>query len=684
MKSPFLVQLSQNTKGWKSFISPFRLFLGSIFLSGILIYFWFFSGVNTSSLPEVVALADYTVQKGDITVAIQSDGTVKNADNVALSFAIGGKITKVLRREGENVKAGETIAKLDTNTLELDLRKAEIAVEVARANLQEKLMGTTSLDIFTVERNLETAKITLDQSKMNNKLNIMDAESGVRLAERNLKYAKSSSSTSAIVTDSDITSAKFDIEIAENNVDMAEKNKVSNTLDVEQKILQAYENAEIETSTALSDVKDVLNEGALVLDLRGVGYGILNFSGNNQRTRNLVETEYKILETSFLKYEDESSLLLSSQKENILDRIKNIKLLFSSAISLVDAILKGFDETSTGSGLSSDTLKTYKDSFLSQKTKLENMLGTLTKSIQNINIAELNAQKQLISDDNAVLSAKNKLQTVQKSLEKQEASMGTTSLKSNDQVFEAIQNLQSAKRKLENAKANAEIDEKTTEIKVAIAEAQLRDKKAPPRSIDTLSLQKQVENMEIQLQKAKDDLKNVELISPIDGEVMTMNVEEGEVVRSDSTTPAAIILSENNFEVQTSLEEVDIAKIKKGQKAYITIESLNGIKLEGEVTAIANTAVITSGIVTYLVTTKITEKNTEGMKEGMTAYIEFIQSETKNVLTIPVSAVKNREGKPMVQKKDGSFGEVLTGFTDGKVVEVLSGLQEGDVILYKK
>ncbi|MEI7511226.1 MAG: HlyD family efflux transporter periplasmic adaptor subunit [Candidatus Peregrinibacteria bacterium] len=682
MKSPILADVYRNAIGWKSFFSPLRLFIACIILAGGFSYYWFFVRVSVSPSSEMATLAEYTVGKGDITVAIESDGTVKNVDNVGLSFAIGGTVTKVLHREGEKVKAGEIVAKLDTTSLALGLRKAEIAVEVARANLQQKQEGATVLDIFTVERNLETAKISLQQAKMNNALSLMDAKSAVASAERNLKYAKSSSSSSTVVTDKDLISAQFDIDIAQNNLDIAEKNKASNTIDTEQKLSQAYENADIDSSTVLIDIKDALNEGEMVLALKTSGYGISNFSGTDQRLRSIAETAYKGLEADFLQYQNQKDT--TNSQSATLERVKNTKILLVSAVSLTDALLKGFDETPTSSSLSTTQLKAYKDSFLAQKTKLENTVSTLTKAIQGIDTAELNASKQALSDDNAMLSAKNKLQTAKQALEKLNANTGTNSLKNNNQVFDAEQTLESAKRKLENAETNADTNEKTAEIKVAIAEAQLVDKKSPPRAIDTLSLQKQVETAEIQLQTAKDDLKNAELISPIDGEVMSMNVEEGETVRSDSTTPAAIILSENNFEVQTSLEEADIAKVKKGQKAYITVAALEGVKLEGEVTAIANTAVVANGIATYLITTKITGKNTEGMKEGMTAYIQFIQSETKNVLTIPVSSVKNREGKPMVQKKDGSFVAVLTGFTDGKVVEVLGGLQEGEVVLYKK
>ena len=66
----------------------------------------------------------------------------------------------------------------------------------------------------------------------------------------------------------------------------------------------------------------------------------------------------------------------------------------------------------------------------------------------------------------------------------------------------------------------------------------------------------------------------------------------------------------------------------------------------------------------------------------MTASVNFITAEALNVLTLPVDAVRNVNGKPSVETADNVFTPVTTGFTDGKRVEVISGVNLGDKVIY--
>ena len=76
--------------------------------------------------------------------------------------------------------------------------------------------------------------------------------------------------------------------------------------------------------------------------------------------------------------------------------------------------------------------------------------------------------------------------------------------------------------------------------------------------------------------------------------------------------------------------------------------------------------------------------NTFGIREGMSVYVEFVAAEAIDVLVVPVSAVKNVNGKPSVQMESGEWKPVTTGFTDGKLVEIIKGLNPADKVLYVK
>jgi HlyD family secretion protein len=145
----------------------------------------------------------------------------------------------------------------------------------------------------------------------------------------------------------------------------------------------------------------------------------------------------------------------------------------------------------------------------------------------------------------------------------------------------------------------------------------------------------------------------------------------------------ATIINNDTLYIEVNIEEADISKLKVGQKAQATLDAVEGLTLEGEVSFISLTSSTSSnGIVTYLVRVALSNTGETQIREGMTASIEFIISEAKNVLTVPVDAVRNISGQPSVQKADGTYAVVTTGFTDGKKVEVLSGLAAGDRVIY--
>ena len=105
--------------------------------------------------------------------------------------------------------------------------------------------------------------------------------------------------------------------------------------------------------------------------------------------------------------------------------------------------------------------------------------------------------------------------------------------------------------------------------------------------------------------------------------------------------------------------------------------------MDGEVSFISLTSQSSSnGIVTYLVRVLFTNQSDSQVREGMTATVKLITSEAPNVLSVPVAAVRNVNNEIVVEKADGTYATVVTGFTDGTKVEISSGLNEGDKITY--
>jgi len=172
------------------------------------------------------------------------------------------------------------------------------------------------------------------------------------------------------------------------------------------------------------------------------------------------------------------------------------------------------------------------------------------------------------------------------------------------------------------------------------------------------------------------------LLAPIDGRISNLNFKVGELI-GDKSDIFATISNKGNFSVETYIEEIDVSKIKIAQKAYVTFDAAEGIKLEAVVGSISDVPTIDSnGLVTYLVKLTISDTKEALIKEGMTSYLDFIIGEAKNVIAIPVEAIKRVDAKPSVQLESGEWVEVQAGFTDGKMVEISTGINQGTIITY--
>lgn len=204
---------------------------------------------------------------------------------------------------------------------------------------------------------------------------------------------------------------------------------------------------------------------------------------------------------------------------------------------------------------------------------------------------------------------------------------------------------------------------------------------SPLTAAELASLRSSLTSAAISVDKAKNDYEKSILISPIDGEVALLNYKPGDIILTADNKPMAAIINNETLFIEVNIEEADINKLKIGQKSYATFDALDGLRLEGEVTFISLTSETDNqGIVTYLVRVVFNNAGENQVREGMTAFVDFVTAEAKDVLVAPVDAVRNIEGKPSVESTDGTWIPISTGFTDGEYVEVISGLNEGDKI----
>lgn len=194
------------------------------------------------------------------------------------------------------------------------------------------------------------------------------------------------------------------------------------------------------------------------------------------------------------------------------------------------------------------------------------------------------------------------------------------------------------------------------------------------------------------LAQLEEQLSYTDIISPIDGIVLSRDVEIGDAVSSilvlGSTATLVMTLGDTTeVYVKGKVDESDIGKVYLGQPARIKVESFKDKTFYGKVTKISPMGVEKDNVTTFEVRVSINNPGGE-LKAEMTANAEIILDEHKNVLQIPEGAIiydKDKKASveiPDPKAKDGMKKIALNiGISNGAKTEVLSGLKEGDQVV---
>jgi HlyD family secretion protein len=197
---------------------------------------------------------------------------------------------------------------------------------------------------------------------------------------------------------------------------------------------------------------------------------------------------------------------------------------------------------------------------------------------------------------------------------------------------------------------------------------------------------------EANLKQLEEQLSYTDIISPIDGIVLSRDVQMGDAVSSilvlgSSATLVMTLGDTSEVYVKGKVDESDIGKVYLGQRARIKVESFKDKTFDGKVTKISPMGVEKDNVTTFEVRVSIQNPGGE-LKAEMTANAEIILEEHKNVLQIPEGAIlydKDKKASVEIPNPKGKEGKeklaVNIGISNGAKTEVLSGLKEGDQVV---
>ncbi len=611
------------------------IILISILLVLISAYFYF----NKKDTKEMtVSQKEWTVKNDNLKISIESDGKVIAEDGVELSFSVSGnnlEVEEVFIREGDKIKKGDKIATVKTETLELNVRTAYSNYLSALADYNQTMDGATDEEIAdakdkitSAEISLDQAKISLEDTKQSSEENIQNAKDAIYDAENDLKNAKEElDDNQDELTSEDVNDAY------ESLVDTIKSINIS----LDSILRKSDEIVGIDDKQINDDFESVL--------------GAKNISLLNQA------------KNSYLK------------SKNELEKLNSLVILlnFNSSYGEIDVaanqavlVLQEFEEHLYYMNLTLEATITSSDF---SQAELNNFISTISvnRATVNTKIMTINTKIEEVND------AKDSLDDYITDYENVKRDL--------DNIEKDLLNVKAdALRNIENSEATIE----SRKLSVEQAKRDYNNLIAPLTEAEKASVRSRLTSSSVSLEKAQNELENATIISPIDGEVARLNYKTGDIIIDNSNSdPMAIIINNDTLFIEVNIEEADINKIKIGQTVYATFDALDSLMLNGEVSFISLTSKTSNnGIVTYLVRIVIMNKEDNQIREGMTVFVDFVTAEAKDVLTVPVSAVKNVNDSPSVLNSDEQWVPVTTGFTDGKNVEIIKGLNIGDKIVY--
>lgn len=204
-----------------------------------------------------------------------------------------------------------------------------------------------------------------------------------------------------------------------------------------------------------------------------------------------------------------------------------------------------------------------------------------------------------------------------------------------------------------------------------------------------------IQNTRATLQNNLTNLKYTKIISPIDGVVVSRAVDIGQTVAATFQTPTLFTVAQdlNKMQIEVSVSEADIGKVKMGQKAAYTLDGYPNEKFDGTVTQVRLASTTVSNVVTYTVVVGVDNKKSI-LKPGMSANVSIITNRKDNTLCVDNAAMRftpkeitggkkfDKQGIWVLRRNKPQRININSGITESDYTEVISEeIKDGDNVI---
>lgn len=576
-----------------------------------------------------------TLRKGSLTNSVSEKGKVVPSNSVEVFSEKALPVTQINAKVGDKVKKGDIIAKLDSSSIEQQLRsrKAQKAatdknlsaqISAAKKRLSEALSGQKT----GKNSALVAAETSLTQA--------MDQYLAAEKSYNDFKRSIDERYNQGLVAEK---GSRESLAYQEEATDLRYKQLVD---DINKNRDKISENKSLASGASRS--KDYLQADLDNAKRRLTEIGI----EISEKQAELTEKQSKIPNEESQEGQENSKNNKENEIENKKNEIKNLTREQAETEILIGKISEDLA-----------TAKADEQKYQAEAEALEKEVEGQAKQVESTSLEVKKAKEDLSADADKALKAR----------------------KSRDDELKTLaQNLETAKNNYESAKKNLE----STKIQVANEISGLRD--------NLKTSQAGANNLDnVEIENLSEELEKVMIKAPADGTVTEVPAKEGQV----PTGYLAKIETIDKLRIESQIKEYDKNSIKVGTEVEITSDSIMGEVYKGKVISIDPAPMPVSednksGEVLYKTVIEIDEGQEEKFAPGMTLRVKYIISQEENTFKVPSDAIFERDNKSYVlalkdlgkDKYQIEKVEVTRGLENDAETAIKSkDLKEGDKIL---
>lgn len=584
------------------------------------------------------------VETWSIRTVVKATGKIYPVQESTISFAKQGTVTKVYKKVWDSVKKDDVIAEIDARSAYMDLKNAEISLSNAQNKYSELVNGG------------------LEAEKLKSANTLSDSEAQLALLEKQYANLLTERDNAIKNAETTITSLQTSLEIAKWELEYVEKNISTDTTanNLEKDVSNAYTNIE-QIYQLLPDYLKQIKDSSLIEDKTNPKYGDLGAKDNGIKAS--IESLYTTASTQKTEFESSFTALKQNTTSvtQLLATLTKAKTILATLNNLSTLIVAEYRASNESIYIPNTLITSTVSEMQALSSTLSSKLSGVTSTIATLK-GYGDDEIQELSDKNTLLSKKAAVKTVQNNLTKSEQELSTAKTSYEAKILSAQQGITSARNSI---KIN-QINHSTT---VGIG-----------AKSELTSASNSVQSAKLSLEKTRLALKEYQIIANFDGIISDIPWVIGDTA---STNEGISIQNTNAYEIDVSLDQADVVKVKAWMPVNITLDAYADLVLTGSVSSVSSTPTESSSVISY--TAKIFLGNVEKeIFSQMSATVEIVTTERNNILMISSSATKSEKWKTYVEVLNGMWPnatatktEVELGVSDNGKIEVLSWLTLG-------